>query len=52
MRFDKHRHPTSGFPLLDPFDSTTLIVSIPDSTSPNTTCLPSRCGHGTVVTKN
>ncbi len=39
-------------PLCDPYDSTCLTTSIPSTTEPNTTCLPSNHGHGTVVKKN
>lgn len=31
---------------------TFLITSIPSITYPNTTCLPSKCGHGLSVIKN
>ena len=37
------------------YDATSLSLSMtskPIITSPNTTCLPSRCGHGTKVIKN
>jgi len=39
-------------PLAEPTASIDLTTSIPLVTLPNTQCLPSRCGVGTVVMKN
>lgn len=39
-------------PLLDPTFSTAFTTSIPSTTCPNTTCLPSSHGVGTVHRKN
>ena len=39
-------------PSADPYPSIFLITSIPSTTCPNTTCLPSNHGHPTEVTKN
>ena len=41
-----------GFPSGVPLASIALTTSWPLSTSPNTTCFPSRCGHSATVTKN
>ena len=41
-----------GFPSGVPFSSIFRTTSSPSSTSPNTTCLLSRCGATAVVTKN
>jgi len=41
-----------GRPLSEPVFSIALTTSIPSTTSPNTTCLPSSHGVGHVVTKN
>mmetsp|Transcript_23881 Transcript_23881/g.81438 ORF Transcript_23881/g.81438 Transcript_23881/m.81438 type:complete len:210 (+) Transcript_23881:111-740(+) len=43
---------TTGLPLGDPCSSTSSATSFPSRSSPNTTCLPSRCGHGASVMKN
>merc|ERR1712127_38410 len=39
-------------PEVVPYDSICLTTSMPSTTPPNTTCLPSSHGHGTVVKKN
>jgi hypothetical protein len=41
-----------GRPLSEPVFSIALTTSMPSTTSPNTTCLPSSHGVGHVVTKN
>ncbi|KAI9908743.1 hypothetical protein PsorP6_003607 [Peronosclerospora sorghi] len=44
---------TTGLSLFSVSSSSTrFTISKPSTTLPNTTCLPSRCGVGTVVMKN
>lgn len=41
-----------SYPLEEPHFSIAFTYSWPETTSPNTVCLPFRCGVGTVVMKN